>query len=240
MWKYIIGFFLVIIAVFALVNSNVYAGGCCFKSFSLVNGVAGRQDAEINVAFVDPTPSNDGKYTYSSLANQKIEIHIVSPQAGQSCQTTSENTDADGHIEARCSSPVAGPILVNFTAPNLDATANQSIQFVSKEVYFDANPEASIPSLTPTSTPYPTNTSVPQQSAVTVTQTVVPPSSTPTTMTAHVTPAVEPEIESTETVQLREKVAQLEKKVAAQDREVTSLKSVIQKMFTLLSKIFHS
>ncbi|PIZ62007.1 hypothetical protein COY16_05485 [Candidatus Roizmanbacteria bacterium CG_4_10_14_0_2_um_filter_39_13] len=213
-----------LVSFFALGTQPVFAGGCCFKSYSASNGIAGKQEAEINVSFVDPAnPYSDaGKTTLSSLSGQKIDIHIVSPQSGQSCYMKAETTDASGHTEARCSSTTPGQIMVRFTAPNMDAQSQEMIRSVSKPVYFDADPNAQ-PVI-------PSNTLVPF--VPTATHTVTP-------QQAEVISPVEASSEgSKDTEKLQKRVQELEQKVADQQKEVSMLTSLMNKLLDFINSLF--
>ena len=203
----------IIFGALLFIGTSVYAGGCCYKSFSTVNGIAGRQDAEINASFVDPRNSS-----YSVLANQKMAIHIRSPHSEQSCWLLSEYTDADGHVEARCRSAVPGSISVYFSAPELDSQTNDAISYVPKQIYFDADPNA------------PAATSTP---AVMPTHVVVSPTQ----------PVVEPTVMPTQsdekTEMLQKRVAELEQEVQEQKEQVNFLTTLVHKLFDVLSGIFH-
>lgn len=212
------------VSFFTLTAQFVFAGGCCFKSYSASNGIAGKQEAEINVSFVDPAnPHSDaGKTTLSSLSGQKIDIHIVSPQSGQSCYMKAETTDTSGHTEARCSSSTPGQIMVRFTAPNMDAQSQEMIRFGSKPVYFDADPNAQpiIPSNTPVPfVPTATHTVIPQVAEV-------------------ISPEEALSEESKDTEKLQKKIRDLEQKVADQQKEVNMLTSIMNKLLDFINSLF--
>lgn len=206
------------------VGNEVFAGGCCYRSFSSTKGIAGKQDAEINVAFVDPRiylPNAD-KNMPKYLANQKIAIHIKSPQEGQSCWMASEYTDSDGHTEARCRSVYAGTIQIYFSAPDLDSQSNQSIGYATREIVFDGDVYA--PPATPTPTtvvaPITTNTPKPVETFDASGQ------------------AQTKEVAQTEVLQQR--VADLEKQVSAQEKEVGVLRGLLEKLLKIIGGFFSS
>lgn len=214
MKKYLIGCITLFLAVFGV--DRVFAGGCCYKSFSSTNGIAGKQEATIQVSFIDPTDLyvDAGKTVLRPLENEKIDIHVISPQAGQSCRVVSESTDANGAITATCFSERAGVLSIYFSAPNLDVQANQWMSAVAKQVYFDADSAVSSTPAYP-SIIYPTNTPGP---------------------TREIQPTNDGE--ERETQQLKNQIQNLEQKVAKQQEEVHSLRVVLNKILDYFNNLF--
>ena len=211
-------------AAFTALAGRVYAGGCCYKYFSATDGVAGTQDAQISVAFVDPinTFADPGKTTFNSLTNQKIDVHVASARPGQFCLTNSEKTNSEGHIDAHCASPFSGTMSIYFTAPDMDAQANGMISSVAKTVNFLPNPNA--PAETDTPTPFPSPVS---------TNTTIP-TSTPTTVQQETQGS-----SASETAELQKRVDSLEAKVAEQGKQVSMLQKIINSLLGFFNRLFH-
>lgn len=212
MKKYIIATVSLFIFFAIFTSVKIFAGGCCFKSFSSTSGTAGSKDAKIQATFIQPKMPFEGV-----LANEKISIHIMAPKAGQSCKTTTDTTDSQGTIEASCSSTVGGEMSIYFSAPNLDTESNQNIGYVPQKIYFDGD-------------------SVTQTTVETNTTTTVE-TSTNTEQITEVTPVVVQD--DTETIELKNKVTALEKKVATQQEEVNSLRSILDRILNYFQGLFN-
>ena len=138
-------YFLILVSIFGwwvlFTTIDVSAGGCCYKSFSATQGIAGKQSAQITASFIEP------KAPYTQvLTQERVTVHIDSPKVGQSCATTADRTDDEGEIQAICSSDTSGIMKIYFSAPDLDAESNINIGFVRQQIFFDENPElTSIP-----------------------------------------------------------------------------------------------
>lgn len=209
---------IVIVVGFLAVATAVHAGGCCYKSFSATNGIANSQNAIIDVAFVDPRPSSPGQIpAYGPLSEQKIAIHVVSPQSGQLCSMLSEKTDSSGYIQAECQSSTAGTISVYFSAPELDQQTNQSIKAVPKPVVFDTNPNA------------------PAINTVTIAPSVEEAGKSASTNT---TKADDSTQSKEETEKLQKRLNALEKTVQEQKKEVSGLRLVVNNLLDFIRKFF--
>ena len=193
---------------------TVKAGGCCYKYFSAVDGIASVLDAQISVAFVDPVH-------FGPLASQKIEAHVASAKPGQFCMTNTQKTDAEGAISVKCSSPVPGTMDIYFTAPDMNAQANDAIKFYPKQVNFAANPNAPAATNTPIPTPTRMTTATPL------------PSSTPTESQPTASPEIPPATE-----QLQQRIDTLEKKIAAQEKQLNILQKAFNRMVTFFTQFF--
>lgn len=202
-----------ILMILALRINTVKAGGCCYKYFTSVDGIASVLDAQVRVAFVDPV-------SFGPLNSQKIEAHVASAKPGQFCVTNTQKTDADGGIAVHCSSPFPGIMSIYFTAPDMDAQANDSIKFYPKTVNFAANPNAPAA----TNTPTPTALHMPS----------VTPSSTPMPKeTQQMVPVIAPETE-----QLQQRIDSLEKKIEAQEKQLNILQKAVNSIVTFFSQLF--
>jgi len=207
---------ILLFAIFAFSDHQVYAGGCCYKYFNSTDGIAGTKDAQISVAFVDPfnTYVDPGKTTLRSISDQKIDIHITSAKPGQMCLVNTEKTDNEGHIDAHCSSPYAGGMLVYFTAPDMSVQANDMIKSVPKSVNFSSDPNAPAVSSTPT----------------------------PVRETTASTPTVTQQEEQNncvpETAELQKRLDELEEKVASQANQITVLQRIINSFLGFFNRLF--
>ena len=201
-------------------TQHVFAGGCCYKYFTSVDGIAGKQDAVISVAFVDPR--NPYASPLPSLQNQRIDVHIKDAKPGQFCRTTSEKTDAEGRIGASCGSPFPGDVYVFFTAPDLNEQANSAIKGVPKTIFFLANPNLPRTTSTPTPTvarrePSPIKTLSPTQI---------------------ITPPTEVLINKDETEALQQRLNTLEAQVASQQKQVNTLQGILTNIMNFFEQLF--
>lgn len=216
--KKILGFGVILLALFILSGGKAHAGGCCYTFFSATDGIAGVQDAQIHVGFVDPSNifADSEKTTFNPLSNKKIEAHVLYAKPGQSCQTNSEKTNDQGNIDAHCSSPVAGSMMVYFTSSDLNTEENNMIKAVAKSVTFASNPNAPV-AMTVTPAPVQDNTAKP----------------TPTTTQTEVNDA------GSETALLQERINSLEEKVVSQQKQVNALEKILNSLMDFFKSIFH-
>lgn len=152
---------LFIVAAVFFIREPVVAGGCCFLRFEAVEGIAGKRNARISGAFVDPrvmmkTPEKP----LTPLANQKIDVIFHNAQSGQACRLEKDTTDATGAFQGVCTSPIPGTFYISFTAPGLETEYAEMVSYSWRPIIFwDENNIPVIVSVTPTMvqmTPSPT------------------------------------------------------------------------------------